>query len=183
MIGQSSLNDFNRIYDETYTDVIRFIVVKCSNIDDVNDILQETYLEFWKILQKKKLDDKNIKSYLFGIALNKIRKHHSLLYKLNTISLFQKDEHDKELIESFSLDLTIEDLIIKKDEWNQIWQYIKTKKNQNIPKIFYLYYKLELSIKDISKELGKGESYVKNSIYRTLKELNSIFGKESDLND
>lgn len=180
MIGQSSLNEFNKIYDETYNDVLKFIVIKCSNIDNVNDILQETYLEFWKILQKKNLDNKNIKSYLFGIALNKVRKHYSFIYKLNTISLFQKDEFDKELIESTSLEFDIEDLIIKKEEWNQIWQYLKTKKNQNIPKIFYLYYKLELSIKDIAKELNKGESYIKNSIYRTLKELNSVFGKESD---
>ena len=180
MMNPLNLKDFNRIYDETYNDVLRFIIIKCSNMEDVNDIVQETYLEFWKILQKKNLNEKNIKSYLLGIALNKVRKHYSLIYKLNTISLFQKEENEKELIESFSLDYTIEDLVVQKDEWNQIWQYIKTNKNQNIPKIFYLYYKLELSIKEISKELNKGESYIKNSIYRTLKELNNIFGKESN---
>ncbi len=101
MVDQLNLNYFNIIYEETYTDILKFIVIKCSNIDDVNDILQETYLEFWKILQKKELNDKNIKSYIMGIALNKVRKHYSFIYKLNIISLFQKDENDRELIETF----------------------------------------------------------------------------------
>ena len=37
---------------------------------------------------------------------------------------------------------------------------------------------LNLTIKDISNELQVSESYVKNIIYRTLKELCSLFGKE-----
>lgn len=180
MIGQSNLKNFNEIYDETYFDVLKFILIKCHNTNDVNDILQETYLEFWKILNKKEIENTNIKSYLMGIALNKLKKHYSILYRLNTISIFKKDENDNELIDVISSDFSVEDLIIKEDEWERLWEYIKNKKDQNIPKIFYLYYKLEMSIKDISKELNKSESYIKNSIYRTLKELNSFFEKEND---
>lgn len=180
MIGQSNLKNFNEIYDETYLDVLRFILIKCHNTNDVNDILQETYLEFFNILKKKEIENKNIKSYLMGIALNKIKKHYHLMYKLNTISLFKTNENDHEFIDILPSSLNIENIIVREEEWNQIWKYIKSKKDQNIPKIFYLHYKLEMSIKDIAKELKKSESYIKNSIYRTLKELSSFFGKESD---
>ena len=71
-------------------------------------------------------------------------------------------------------------LIVNKNEWEKIWLYIKNKSNQNIPKIFYLYYNLDLTIKQISKELDLSESYVKNILYRTLKELYSKFNKECD---
>lgn len=80
-------------------------------------------------------------------------------------------------------DINLDDLIIKKDNWNTIWIYIKNKKNQDIPKVFYLYYKLELTIKDISKELNTTESYIKHLIYRTLKELQDNFGSEDKYND
>ena len=140
--------------------------------------MQETYLELWKILNKKMLSDINIKSYLIGIANNKMKKHYSLLQKLKTVSLFEKNEKDMELIDTIEDKVDINNLIIKNDNWSMIWAYIKGKKNQDISKIFYLYYKLELSIKDISNELKVSESYIKNLLYRTLKELQDNFGNE-----
>ena len=76
--------------------------------------------------------------------------------------------------------LNIEELIIKQKDWTTIWTYLKKKKNQDIPKIFILYYKYEMTIKEISKQLEKSESYIKNNIYRTLKELKDIFEKENN---
>ena len=179
MTSQSNLKKFNNIYDETYYDILKYIIIKCNNINDANDIIQDVYLEFWNILNKKDIQDDNIKSYLIGIAVNKIKKHYSLISKIKRINIFDKN-NDIDLIDNIKDDVDIEDLIIKNDDWDIIWKYIKNKKNQDIAKIFYLYYKLELSLKEISIELNVSESYVKNLIYRTLKELCSLFGKECD---
>ena len=178
MASQSNLRIFNNIYDKTYSDILKYIIIKCHNVNDANDIIQEVYLEFWKILNKKDIDESNIKSYLIGIAINKIKKHYTLIQKIRTISIFDKSEKDIELINNLTSNINIEDMVIKKDEWEQVWSFVKNKRNQNIPKIFYLYYVLNLTIKDISNELQVSESYVKNIIYRTLKELCSLFGKE-----
>ena len=105
------------------------------------------------------------------------------MQRLKTISLFEKDNNDIELIDTIEDEINIEDLIIKEYNWNLIWKYIKTKKNQDISKVFYLYYKLELSIKDIAQELNVKESYIKNLIYRTLRELQNNFGNEGNRND
>ena len=180
MTGQKSLERFNRIYDNTYSDILKYIIIKCHNINDSNDIIQEVYFELWKILNKRDIDESNIKSFLIGISINKIKKHYTLVQRFKTISIFNKSDKDIELIGSLKDSIDLEDLVIRSDEWDFIWNYIKSKKNQNIPKIFYLYYVLDLTIKDISKELSIGESYVKNIIYRTLDELRSLFGKESD---
>lgn len=180
MASQSNLKKFDEIYDSTYSDILRFTIIKCHNINDVNDIMQEVYLELWNILNKKDVVDKNIRSFIMGIANNKIKKHYSLISKLNSISLFIKDEKDIEMIDNLKDKFDIEQFIIKSDEWDRIWNYIKQNKNQNIPKIFYLHYKLELTIKEISKELNLSESYIKNSIYRTLRELCATFGEECD---
>ena len=47
--------DFEKIYKETYSKVLKFAVIKCRNLDDVNDIIQDTYLELLKLLKKKKM--------------------------------------------------------------------------------------------------------------------------------
>lgn len=180
MTGQKSLERFNRIYDNTYSDILKYIIIKCHNINDSNDIIQEVYFELWKILNKRDIDESNIKSFLIGISINKIKKHYTLVQRFKTISIFNKSDKDIELIDSLKDNIDLEDLVIKSNEWDFIWNYIKSKKNQNIPKIFYLYYVLDLTIKDISKELIVSESYVKNVIYRTLDELRSLFGKDSD---
>ena len=183
MASQSNLYKFNDIYDKTYLDLLKYVIVKCHNINDTNDIIQETYLELWNIMSKKELSDINIKSYLMGIANNKIKKHYTLLQKIKTISIFEKNDNDIELIDLLEDKINIENLVIQKDNWITIWQFIKTKKNQDIPKVFYLYYRLELSIKEISKELKVSESYIKNLIYRTLKELQKKFGNGGISND
>ena len=175
MTSQKNLKKFNKIYDETYPDVLKYVIIKCHNINDANDIIQEVYLEFWKILNKKNIEESNIKSYLIGIAINKIKKHYTIVQKLKSISFDNKDNAI-----NLKSNINIEDIVINNDDWESIWEYIKNKKNQDIPKIFYLYYKLELSIKEISRELEVSESYVKNLIYRTLKELSTTFGKECD---
>ena len=46
---------FKKIYDETYNNILRYIIIKTSNINEVNDIIQETYLELWNILKRRVL--------------------------------------------------------------------------------------------------------------------------------
>lgn len=176
MASKLNLYKFNEIYDKTHFDLLKYVIIKCHHINDTQDIIQETYLELWKILNKKELSDINIKSYLIGIADNKIKKHYALLQRLRTVSLFETNEKDIKLMDTIKDTININDLIIVRDDWNTIWKYIKSKKNQDIPKVFYLYYKLNLSIKEISNYLKSTESYIKNLIYRTLHELQNNFG-------
>ena len=176
MTSLLNLEKFNKIYDKTYSDIMKYVIVKCHNINDANDIIQDVYFEFWKIMNKKEIFETNIKSFLIGIAINKIKKHYSIIQRVKTISFFDKNSNDMELIDNIKSDIDIEDLVIKNDNWNKIWNYLKNKKNQDIPKVFYLYYKLGLSLKEISSLLDKSESYIKNLIYRTLNELSSIYG-------
>ncbi len=183
MASETYLSKFNNVYDKTYLDLLKYVIIKCHNINDANDIIQEIYLELWNIINKKELSNDNIKSYLIGIANNKIKKHYTLLQKIKTISIFEKNDKDIELIDLLEDKINIENIVIQKDNWLTIWQFIKSKKNQDIPKVFYLYYKLELSIKEIAKELNVSESYIKNLIYRTLKELQKKFGDGGISND
>lgn len=175
MTSQKSLKKFNEVYMSTYNDVLRYVICKCGDINDVNDIIQDVYLDFWNILDNKSVEVNNVKNYLLGIAKNKIKQYYASFNKRKTISIFSKTDDGIELIDNIKSDINIEQIILDKADWKIIWIYIKKKKNKYIPKIFYLHYKLELTIKEIAKELDLNESYVKNLLYRTLNELYFIY--------
>ena len=103
--------------------------------------------------------------------------HYGRFYKIKTYSLFLKNEREIEWIDTISNDYDTLDFIIKKEQSKKVWEYIK-KRKPIVTKIFFLYYGLELTIKEIAKELSINESNVKNILYRTLKELKETFGKE-----
>ena len=175
MIDQLNLKQFDIIYDKTYNHVLKYIVCRCSNMEDVNDIIQETYLELYNaIIKEKKIDE--IDKYIIGIAKNKIKKHYSLLYRIKTISIFSIMDDGIEFLDTVKSDIDIEKIIIKDSDRELIWNYLKTKK-LIIQRIFYLYYGLDLKIREISDELNVSESFIKNCLYRTLKELQDLLGK------
>ena len=166
-------SDFEEIYNNTYNKILKFVIIKCHNIDDVNDIIQETYIELLKIIKKKKIHERdNIEGYIYGISNNIIKRHYSRKKKDNVITSYAKEES---IVAEDILD--IEESFITKENVKKIWDYLK-KKELNIIKIFYLYYVIGLQIKEIAKDLELTESNVKNKIYRTLKELKKYLGKE-----
>ena len=119
MTSQANLDKFNEFYKETYSNILRYIIIKCHNINDVNDISRDVYLELWT----------NINSYLIGIAINKIKKYYSLVMRIRDISLFDKNNNDLEIIDKIDSSFDIESLLIKDEEWKSIWNFIKKKKN------------------------------------------------------
>ena len=52
MSTQKILKEFEIIYKNTYNKILKYVICKCSNLDDVNDIIQETYIEFYKKLKE-----------------------------------------------------------------------------------------------------------------------------------
>lgn len=173
--------DFEHIYKQTYNILIRYIVVKCNNIEDINDILQETYMELLKkIRRRKKLEIDNINGYIYGIANNVIKRHFHKRKLEKIIYLYSNNDDETPLDIEDTFDL--EQDFITRENVDKVWQYINAK-DLLTTKIIYLYFILGLKISDIANELNIGESNVKNKIYRTLKEMKEKFGKEVEKND
>lgn len=168
--------EFEKIYKNTYEQTLRFIVIKCYNIDDVNDIIQDTYIELYKIMKKNKKKIDNIKSFICGIAMNIIKRYY---YKKNKIIVLQNNNEEIDILNTIPDNFNLEENFINKENAEKVWNYIQTKDITTI-KIFYLYYRLDEKIIDIAKELNINESAVKNKIYRTLKEIKNIFEKEEN---
>ena len=169
-------SSFENIYNNTYDDLLKFVIFKCHNLDDVNDIIQETYIELFKMLGKQEIQD--VKQYVIGIAKNKLKKYYNLMNRIKY--LFVINSNDVIEIEDITKDkFSLENRVIEKIAKEEIWAYLR-KKNTITAKIFYLYYAEDITIKEIAANLNINESNVKNHLYRTLKELNELFGKDND---
>lgn len=179
MIDQETLKKFNELYDKTYDNVLKYVICNCFDIEDVKDIIQNTYLELLKVLNKK-ITLQNANAYIMGIAKNKVKEFYRFHYKAKLISIFSKKE-DLELLDIIPANFDLQKDLIKKEDLNFIWNYLKNKK-VIIVKVFYLYYYLDMSIKEIAIKLKISEANVKHYLYRTLNELKNLLKKESDAN-
>ena len=162
---------FEFLYNNTYRNVLKYTICHCRNLDDVNDIVQDIYTELYqKTVNKKHINLDNAESYIIGIAKNKIKKHYSLA-KISYIG-----SENENLGQYGDNEIDIEKDLITKDNVMQVWNYLKNK-SELTAKIFYLYYVIDVPIKEIAEELKITESNVKNHLYRTQKDLKERFKK------
>ena len=162
---------FEFLYNNTYRNVLKYTICHCRNLDDVNDIVQDIYTELYqKTVNKKHINLDNAEGYIIGIAKNKIKKHYSLA-KISYIG-----SENENLSQYSENDIDIEKDLITKDNVMQVWNYLKNK-SELTAKIFYLYYVIDVPIKEIAEELKITESNVKNHLYRTRKDLKERFKK------
>ena len=158
------------IYNLTYDDIFRYVLSKCRNIDDVPDIIQNTYMNFYSRL-KRGGDIKEPIKYLIQTAKRELYKTYGFWNRANeTMPIYSK--YDGEDFDNIELEAELDFEI---DETNnllcdEIWKYIKNLDNLTY-KIFVLYFQYDDKIKDIAKILKVNESTVKNRLFRTLKQL------------
>lgn len=179
MDTQVKLKKFNEIYEKTYRNTLKYVLLHCNNLDDVKDLVQDTYLDFYKYLNKNKVSKiENIDKYIIGISKNVLKKYYSSnCKKNNVISIHQNEDIEIEIDSNVDLELQF----ISRENVNEIWEYIKHK-DIKIAKIFFCYYCLDMKISDISNEMNLNQSTVKNYIYRTINELKKVFKKEENEN-
>ncbi len=176
MSTQLDEKDFEKIYRETYSKILKFAIIKCNNLNDVNDIIQDTYVELFNKLKKNStIELDNVDGFICGIANNVIKRHYFKKKKNKIVALFNQELDDNIDIQD---DFNLEQDVITKENVKEVWDFLK-KKDLVTAKIFELYFALDMKISDIAKELNVQESNVKNRIYRTLKEIKKYLGKEN----
>lgn len=176
MSTQITKNSFEKFYDDTYLKTLGYLMCKCKDLDDVNDIIQEIYTDLYaKVYKNQYIQVENIEAYIIGIASKKVKRHYS----------FKISKKDKvfsiEEVESFAdMSVDLDERIINENNKKAIWEFLKNKKGVT-PRVFYLFYVLEVPIKEIARNLNISESCVKNHLYRTQKELKEYyFQKEGE---
>ena len=157
---------FNDIYNETFPTITRYVISKCDNLCNVEEIVQDVYLKLYKLLNKNYVI-KDYPSFLLKLAKNELFKYYKLKNKFKII--FNKDIDNT--IDIVDDNINIEDDFTKKYDLELIWKEIKKKQYLLTQKIITLYYLEDIKIKDISILLNKKKNTIKSLLYRGIKKV------------
>ena len=160
---------FEQIYDRTYTDIYKYILLKVSPKETAEDILQNTYLE----LYRKMLSGETIfrpKHFLLTVAKRRLADHYRSATDEESLddNIAIVDESALEALEN-------DDSFLYED----IMQSLE-RSDTTAYRIFYLHYGCGHTLKKTAKLLGMTESTVKSKMYRTLRKLKKQLTEEED---
>ena len=169
---------FNITYDKTINSLTRFVVSKCSNILDAEDILQNIYARFFQRIVKKGYSDiENAEAFLIIIAKFECKSYYAGQKKHSTTESFS-DYTDEQMVmveaEMSRTQKNLEDVLCDELLAREIFEDI----SENDPvtgKIFYLYFVCDLKLAEIAEELNMTLSAVKNKLYRTIERQKKKF--------
>lgn len=169
---------FNVIYDSCYNKVASFVIAKCARVQDAQDILQEVFIEFYNLIEKKGVVYvNNPEALVMQMAKFKLSKFYKAGEKFkNEVPLYSQNLEGEEY-ENFSLDIDVPEEFVNKQTIDEIWRILRGKQ-QDVLKIFVLYYYLGNTIKEIAIYLEMSETAVKHKLYRTLASLRELYKKD-----
>lgn len=158
---------------KTYSSYIKKILgTSISNSLDIEEILSDVFLVFWKNYTKLSIDTE-VKPYIVGIAKNLIKKKYRE-YNVNF--------EDIELYE-ISDSINVSEIMENKEKSKIISEALANIKQED-EKIFVEFYYYQKKIKEIAKDFNISESKVKIILHRTrkfikkkLKERGYSYGK------
>jgi RNA polymerase sigma-70 factor (ECF subfamily) len=177
-VVDQNLTLFNEIYDQTYDKVLRYVISKCGNTNDIADIVQETYLELYQTIVKRGASYiKNPGAFVLQLAKAKVYKHYSLMEKLKRI--LPRVTLGREDAPPAPEEVQVHEAFVNSATVREIWTLLQGQ-DQQVQKIFYLYYYCGLKLREISRELDLHESTVKHKLYRTLAELRKFYREEAN---
>lgn len=149
--------------------LFRMVYYRTHSTMDAEDITQDIFIQAYKHLSRLKGAEK-FKSWLYSIAVNKVRDFHRKKKFRNLFGSLSDKESDEQIYPETADDPDAMDKLIKQDFWKQV-KLLLDKLPPMEKEVFTLRFMDHLSIKEISLVLKKGESTVKTHLYRALKKF------------
>ncbi|MBQ8966478.1 sigma-70 family RNA polymerase sigma factor [Ruminococcus sp.] len=159
-------SQFQKIYDDTYDYIYRYVMSKADTRENAEDLIQNVYLTFYRKMLKgfTALDPKH---YLLRIAKNDLADHFgSDAVRRGMITVENIDDH---------YDIPDDDALtaLEQTECTAYEGVMEELKKQDITafNIFMLHFGRGLTLRETAAALKMGESSVKTKLYRMLKRL------------
>ncbi|MBL4773266.1 MAG: sigma-70 family RNA polymerase sigma factor [Alcanivoracaceae bacterium] len=132
----------------------QYLLARCHNSYDAEDVLQETFISAYKYLHSYN-PQWQFSTWLFTIANRLIKKQKKLYYQNNeVVSINHTTDLDTALMDQ-----------------SNIWVQIKKILSSAAYDVLWFFYIEELTIKEIAKILQYSQSWVKISLFRSKKKL------------
>lgn len=167
---------FNRIYEETRSDLLRYLWVRTNAAPDAEDLFQEIYRKFYIRLSRSVLPILDPKRYLFTIAKKELSR-----YYLHRAKRAEAEQPMETLPDVPSEEAPIDERLLTEERKDAVWRLLQSEPELN-RRIFVLFYACDRSQKEIGEALGLDETAVRQRLYRTRQRIRQKLESEcSDL--
>lgn len=166
-------NDDKYAYTELINKVapklLRIAKIRLENMDDVNDAINETIIISYENIKKLK-NPEYFTTWIIRILINECNR----IYSKNKKRLYLLDKVAKEKAAEVKINNAIQDF-----ENRDYIEFLLSKLNYNERVAIELYYSEQLSIKEISKILGKNKNTIKTRLKRAKEKMQKYAKKEA----
>lgn len=169
---KKNIEEFETIYHANYEIISKHVLIKTSNVNDAQDIVQDVFYDFYKHWLKSEKAIEYPSAYLKQIA-----NHHLSSY------YHQKSHEDSSQFEDTNLnqiaDLhNIENEVIDELTLDLIFNEINLLKEPD-KSILVARYRFDMTFKEIAEQFNIAESTIKSIVQRNLLKLKEKFSSKS----
>jgi RNA polymerase sigma-70 factor, ECF subfamily len=165
---------FSQLIDRFHGDIFRMVFFRIRSQMDAEDVTQDVFLQAFKnIVQLKTVA--HFKSWIYRIALNRIRDFYRKKKIRSLVGLFSDSEKDGDDYgpDAESTDFDPLNSTLQKDFYRQLNDAMGSLSRME-KEVFSLRYLDELGIREIAQTLSKSESTVKTHLYRALSKIKNV---------
>lgn len=173
-MATSQHEQFDTIYHATFSQLSKYVYFKLANLNDVEDLIQNIYIDFYQYIIKKNKQVENVQSYLTQMANNEISKY----YQSKKEQPILISEESTYLIDNIQDDVDLEFDILNQFESDLIYQLVK-KLDVIDQKIIGGHFRFDMTFKEIALSLNTSENTIKTRYYRSLKILKQLYESSS----
>lgn len=173
-MATSQHEQFDTIYHATFSQLSKYVYFKLANLNDVEDLIQNIYIDFYQYIIKKNKKVENVQSYLTQMANNEISKY----YQSKKEQPILISEESTYLIDNIQDDVDLEFDILNQFESDLIYQLVK-KLDVIDQKIIGGHFRFDMTFKEIALSLNTSENTIKTRYYRSLKILKQLYESSS----
>ena len=170
MTGLTPAAAFSRLYEETRRSVLIYLTARCADPADAADLFQETYTEVYRALCRR--GPKYVEhgeAFVKKLAKQQLHKHYRRRKVREVVSLDAMETDVAAEFGDMDEKLVTEELLARAHGALE-------REDAVTRKIFLLHFSLGLTLGETARELGLGESFVKNRLYRTMARLRRELG-------
>lgn len=165
---------FDRVYETTYPNLLKYAIVHLSDPTDAEDALQNVYVQFYRRIERYgQLDILSPKAFLRKMLKREIIRHYAERerQKLHIAHGTEEDRiPDEELFE---------DAVIDRALYEDVFRAAKLLPKESY-RTFVLFYGFELTIPEIAKQLGVSKETVKTRLCRARNALREMLNVRQD---
>lgn len=136
---------------------------------DAEDLTQDVFLRAYKNIGR--IESPHLfRSWLYRIAVNRVRDHHRRQRIRSMIGMTSVDEESFQETEEMAIEPQAENNMARKDFWKRVHRMLDVLSRME-REVFLLRFLDQLSIKEMAGAMKKNESTVKTHLYRALNKV------------